>query len=63
MKLEVLRYILLEIISSPHKFSAKNNGKKAYQLPEKKYADLKKKKKIIDPKIINQVSKSKTLLR
>ena len=50
---------------APHKFSAKKvNGKKAYQLARKKIqVDLKKEKKnIVDLKIINQVSKSKTLI-
>ena len=49
---------------APHKFSSKKiNGKKAYELSRKKiHIDLKKeKKKIIDLKIINQVSNSKTL--
>ena len=48
----------------PHKFSSKKvNGKKAYELARKKIeVDLKKeKKKILDLKIINQVSKAKTL--
>ena len=48
----------------PHKFSSKKvNGKKAYELARKKLqVDLKKeKKKIMDLKIINQVSKAKTL--
>ncbi len=49
---------------APHKFSSKKvNGMKAYELARKKInVDLKKeKKKIIDLKIINQVSNSKTL--
>ncbi|MAI60676.1 MAG: tRNA pseudouridine(55) synthase TruB [Rickettsiales bacterium] len=48
----------------PHKFSSKKvNGKKAYELARKKLqVDLKKEKKeILDLKIINQISKSKTL--
>jgi len=48
----------------PHKFSSKKvNGKKAYQLARKKiHVDLKReKKKIIDLKIINHISRSKTL--
>ena len=49
---------------TPHKFSSKKvNGKKAYELARKKiHVDLKKEKKeIMDLKIINRVSKSKTL--
>jgi len=49
---------------APHKFSSKKvNGKKAYELARKKiHVDLKKEKKeIMDLKIINRVSKSKTL--
>ena len=48
----------------PHKFSSKKvNGKKAYELARKKLQiNLKKEKKeVLDLKIINQVSKSKTL--
>ena len=48
----------------PHKFSSKKvNGKKAYELARKKLqVDLKKEKKeVSDLKIINQISKSKTL--
>ena len=49
---------------TPHKFSSKKvNGKKAYQFARKKiHVDLKReKKKIIDLKIINHISRSKTL--
>ena len=50
---------------APHKFSAKKvNGKKAYQFARRNIqVNLKKeKKRILDLKIINQVSRSKTLL-
>ena len=50
---------------APHKFSAKKvNGKRAYQFARKNIkVNLKKeKKRILDLKIINRVSRSKTLL-
>ena len=49
---------------TPHKFSSKKvNGKKAYQFARKKiHVDLKReKRKIIDLKIVKQISRSKTL--
>ena len=65
---EKIRKICMNFIGDyyqvPHKFSSKKvNGKRAYQLVRKKiHVDLKReKRKILDLKIINQISRSKTL--
>ena len=65
---EKIRKICVNFIGDyyqvPHKFSSKKvNGKRAYQLVRKKiHVDLKReKRKILDLKIINQISRSKTL--